>query len=171
MWLKNCWYVIAWDHEIPAEGFLARTVIGEPLLVFRASAGKYVALEDRCCHRHAPLSLGRREGDCIAETEDDVKRTGLPTILLGHVGDGNFHLGINFNPDSPDEVERAYGLNRRVAQRAIGMGGTCTGEHGIGLGKIEFMEAEHGAGTIAAMRAVKAALDPHNLLNPGKVLP
>ena len=112
-----------------------------------------------------------RLADCIAETEDDVKRTGLPTILLGHVGDGNFHLGINFDPESPDEVERANGLNRRVAQRAIGMGGTCTGEHGIGLGKIEFMEAEHGTGTIAAMRAVKAALDPHNLLNPGKVLP
>ena len=65
MWLKNCWYVIAWDHEIPAEGFLARTVIGEPLLVYRTSGGEYVVLEDRCCHRHAPLSLGRREGDCI----------------------------------------------------------------------------------------------------------
>jgi vanillate O-demethylase monooxygenase subunit len=65
MWLRNCWYVIAWDHEIPADGFLARKVLGEPLLVYRTGAGTLAVLEDRCCHRHAPLSKGRREGDCI----------------------------------------------------------------------------------------------------------
>lgn len=73
MWLKNCWYVIAWEHEIPTDGFLARTVLGEPLLVFRTSGadstgkpgGQLTALEDRCCHRQAPLSKGRREGDAI----------------------------------------------------------------------------------------------------------
>ena len=65
MWLRNCWYVIAWDHEIPTDGFLARKVLGEPILVYRTRAGALVALEDRCCHRHAPLSKGRREGDCI----------------------------------------------------------------------------------------------------------
>ncbi len=65
MWLKNCWYVIAWEHEIPADGFLARTVLGEPLLVYRTSNGALTVLEDRCCHRQAPLSKGRREGDAI----------------------------------------------------------------------------------------------------------
>lgn len=65
MWIRNAWYVIAWEHELPERGFLARTALGEPLLLFRASSGEYVALEDRCCHRQAPLSLGRREGDCI----------------------------------------------------------------------------------------------------------
>jgi len=65
MWLRNCWYVIAWEHEIPADGFVARTVLGEPLLVYRTAAGRLAVLEDRCCHRQAPLSKGRREGDCI----------------------------------------------------------------------------------------------------------
>ena len=65
MWLRNCWYVIAWEHEIQADGFLARTVLGEPLLAYRTAAGNLAVLEDRCCHRHAPLSKGRREGDCI----------------------------------------------------------------------------------------------------------
>ena len=65
MWLRNCWYVIAWEHEIPADGFLARTVLGEPILVYRTAGGVLAALEDRCCHRAAPLSRGRREGDCI----------------------------------------------------------------------------------------------------------
>lgn len=65
MWIYNCWYVIGWEHEIADNGFLARTVLGEPLLAFRTAAGQYAVLEDRCCHRHAPLSKGRREGDCI----------------------------------------------------------------------------------------------------------
>jgi vanillate O-demethylase monooxygenase subunit len=65
MWVRDCWYVIAWEHEIPADGFLSRTVLGEPILVYRTTAGDTVALEDRCCHRVAPLSRGRREGDCV----------------------------------------------------------------------------------------------------------
>ena len=65
MWVNNCWYVIAWEHEIPADGFLARTVLGEPLLAYRTTAAQLTVLEDRCCHRHAPLSKGRREGDCV----------------------------------------------------------------------------------------------------------
>ncbi len=111
-----------------------------------------------------------RLADCIEATEADVTACGLPTILLGHVGDGNFHLGINFDPSSPDEVARAHALSDKVAARAIALGGTCTGEHGIGLGKLGFMQDEHGA-ALQVMRSLKAALDPHNLLNPGKVLP
>lgn len=65
MWVRDCWYVIAWEHEIPGDGFLARTVLGEPILVYRTAEGATVALEDRCCHRAAPLSRGRREGDCV----------------------------------------------------------------------------------------------------------
>ena len=114
-----------------------------------------------------PLS---RLAQCIAAAEADIERAGLPTVLLGHVGDGNFHLGINFDPSSADECARAEALYRNVALRAIEAGGTSTGEHGIGYSKKEFLLAEHGE-AVATMRAIKRALDPHNLMNPGKLLP
>jgi D-lactate dehydrogenase (cytochrome) len=112
-----------------------------------------------------------RLADCIDATERDVAACGLPVILLGHVGDGNFHLGINVDPAVPDELHRAEALNERLVERAIAMGGTSTGEHGIGLGKRAFLEAEHGASAVRVMRTLKAALDPLDLMNPGKLLP
>jgi D-lactate dehydrogenase (cytochrome) len=111
-----------------------------------------------------------RLADCIAETEEEVKASRLPIILLGHVGDGNFHLGINVDPASHEEMEEAEAINERLTERAIAMGGTSTGEHGIALGKQAFLEMEHGVAAVTAMRAVKRALDPRNLMNPGKVL-
>jgi D-lactate dehydrogenase (cytochrome) len=106
---------------------------------------------------------------CIAQTEAEVRQASFPIMLVGHVGDGNFHLGMNIDPDDAAEVALADAINRRMVERALAMGGTCTGEHGIGLGKLDFMEQEH-ASDIALMRALKRTLDPHNLLNPGKLL-
>lgn len=107
--------------------------------------------------------------DCILETQADIAASGLPAPLAGHVGDGNFHLGIVFDPENADERARADELAERVAMRAIRMGGTCTGEHGIGLHRIHQLEAEHPEG-VAVMQAIKTALDPKGLMNPGKML-
>jgi D-lactate dehydrogenase (cytochrome) len=107
---------------------------------------------------------------CIAETKADLDETGLTAPIVGHVGDGNFHLAILVDPGDADELQRAKDLNDRLVRRAIAYEGTCTGEHGVGYGKIPFLELEHGPATLAMMRAVKTALDPHGRLNPGKVL-
>jgi D-lactate dehydrogenase (cytochrome) len=106
---------------------------------------------------------------CIEETREDVARSGLVAPLCGHVGDGNFHLGILFDPNSADERARAEALAERVAMRAIRLGGTCTGEHGIGMHRLHQLEAEHPEG-VALMRAIKQALDPRGVMNPGKML-
>jgi D-lactate dehydrogenase (cytochrome) len=111
-----------------------------------------------------------RLAECIAETARDIETASMPIPLLGHVGDGNFHLLILADPNSETELAEAEALNLRLVHRAIAMDGTCTGEHGIGCGKLEFMREEHG-GAIDVMRDIKRALDPHNLLNPGKVIP
>ncbi len=110
-----------------------------------------------------------RLADCIAETQRDLADTGMLAPIVGHVGDGNFHLVYVLDPDDPEEVKTAEALHERMVLRALAMGGTCTGEHGIGYGKLRFMEAEHGE-AVGAMRAIKRALDPHNLMNPGKVV-
>ena len=106
---------------------------------------------------------------CILETEADAAETGLLAPLVGHVGDGNFHLGILFDPANPEEVRRAEALATRTGERAIRLGGTCTGEHGIGLHKRDLLDLEHGAG-VALMRTIKRALDPLGIMNPGKML-
>ena len=112
-----------------------------------------------------------RLAECIAETQADIAQVSIPIALFGHVGDGNFHLVVLVDTDNPKEMEEAAWISRRVVERAIAMEGTCTGEHGIGLGKKKYLVAEHGEVAVDVMRAVKAALDPCGLLNPGKVLP
>ncbi len=112
-----------------------------------------------------------RLAECIAETQADIAQVSIPIALFGHVGDGNFHLVVLVDTDNPKEMEEAAWISRRVVERAIAMEGTCTGEHGIGLGKRKYLPLEHGEVAVDVMRAVKAALDPHNLLNPGKILP
>jgi D-lactate dehydrogenase (cytochrome) len=107
---------------------------------------------------------------CIAETEADIASTGLAAPIVGHVGDGNFHLGIMYDPDDPAEISLAEGLARRVGERAIRMGGTCTGEHGIGAHKQGLLALEHGD-ALPLMRIVKQAIDPFGIMNPGKMLP
>jgi D-lactate dehydrogenase (cytochrome) len=112
-----------------------------------------------------------RLAECIAATMADIAASGLTAPLVGHVGDGNFHLLVLADPDDAVAVERARALSNRLVERAIDMEGTCTGEHGIGLGKRKYMPLEHGEAALAVMRSIKNALDPDNLLNPGKVLP
>jgi D-lactate dehydrogenase (cytochrome) len=111
-----------------------------------------------------------RLAECLLDTKRDIGETGLLAPIVGHVGDGNFHVAILLDPDDPAEVERAVAFNERLVKRAIALGGTCTGEHGVGLGKSKYLELEHGPEALALMRSIKAALDPDGLFNPGKIL-
>ena len=111
-----------------------------------------------------------RLADCINQTLEDLSQTNLLAPLVGHVGDGNFHLQYLIDPDNQDELSEARWVNGRMIERAIEMGGTCTGEHGVGHGKIKYLEAEHGASSLAVMASIKRALDPENIMNPGKIL-
>ncbi len=110
-----------------------------------------------------------RLAECLLETRKDVDSEGLLAPIVGHVGDGNFHLVIVVDPDDEDEMARATAVNERMIERALALGGTCTGEHGIGYGKLRYLEAEHGE-AVDIMRQVKRALDPRNIMNPGKVV-
>lgn len=112
-----------------------------------------------------------RLAECIHATNADIGQVTIPIALFGHVGDGNFHLVVLVDPDDPEDMRQAEWINQRVVERAIAMEGTCTGEHGVGIGKSRFLVREHGAGAVAVMRALKHALDPQATLNPGKVLP
>jgi D-lactate dehydrogenase (cytochrome) len=107
--------------------------------------------------------------ECILETRKDIDASGLCAPIVGHVGDGNFHIVFVVDPDNADEMKRAEAVNERMVMRAIALDGTCTGEHGVGYGKIDFLTAEHGE-ALVAMRAVKQALDPQNIMNPGKIV-
>jgi D-lactate dehydrogenase (cytochrome) len=110
-----------------------------------------------------------RLAECITETQKDLAASFLPAPIVGHAGDGNFHVCFVLNPSDPREMAEAERLNERVVHRALSLEGTCTGEHGIGCGKIDFLIAEHGD-AINVMRAIKKAIDPDNIMNPGKIL-
>jgi len=110
-----------------------------------------------------------RLAECIAETRADLAASTLVAPIVGHVGDGNFHVDFILDPEDPDELAEARRLNDRLVARALSMDGTCTGEHGVGLGKMGYLEAEHGE-ALDVMRDLKRALDPDNLMNPGKMV-
>ena len=107
--------------------------------------------------------------DCLLDSVAEADATGLPYFLVGHVGDGNFHFGCLIDPNSAEERNTAEALNYSLVQRALQLEGTCTGEHGIGLHKQDFLIAETGTGAVGMMRTIKHALDPHNIMNPGKI--
>ncbi|MDA8455696.1 FAD-binding protein [Acidovorax sp. GBBC 3334] len=110
-----------------------------------------------------------RLADCLLDSVVEADASGIPYFLVGHVGDGNFHFGYLIDPDSAEERRVAEQLNHQLVARALSMGGTCTGEHGVGIHKMGFLLDEAGAGAVDMMRAVKLALDPKNILNPGKI--
>jgi len=111
-----------------------------------------------------------RLADCVTQTIEDAERIGIVAPIVGHVGDGNFHSGPQFDPGDPEDVAKAKTFVERLVRRALDMGGTCTGEHGVGQAKIKYMREEHSPETLNVMRAIKRALDPQNIMNPGKVL-
>ncbi len=110
-----------------------------------------------------------RLADCVTETYADIEELKLIAPVVGHVGDGNFHVMPLIDMKNPSEIQSVELFNERLVARALAMGGTCTGEHGVGSGKIKFMRREHGAG-VDVMKAIKKALDPDNILNPGKIV-
>ncbi len=110
-----------------------------------------------------------RLADCLLDSLAEAQASGLPYFLVGHVGDGNFHFGYLIDPSSAEQRQLAEKLNQQLVARALRLGGTCSGEHGVGLHKMDFLLSEAGAGAIQMMRAIKHALDPNNILNPGKI--
>jgi len=111
-----------------------------------------------------------RLAECVTATQRDIAESRLIAPIMGHVGDGNFHLTMTFDMADAEEVARAKALHERLVARALAMDGTCTGEHGVGQGKMGYLEAEHGRPALDAMRAIKRALDPDGIMNPGKIV-
>ena len=114
-----------------------------------------------------PLS---RLADCIEATKQDIEATGLVAPIVGHVGDGNFHVLPLMDENDPEDVARVTAFMGRIVERALAMGGTCTGEHGVGQGKMKYLKAEHGGPALALMAALKQAVDPAGIMNPGKII-
>ncbi|MBV9335266.1 MAG: FAD-binding protein [Solirubrobacterales bacterium] len=108
--------------------------------------------------------------DCVTAAQADIAEHHLTAPIVGHVGDGNFHVCVLVDPSDADDIARAEAFHGRLVERALAQGGTCTGEHGVGYGKARFLAAEHGPAGVEMMRAVKQALDPHGIFNPGKIL-
>jgi D-lactate dehydrogenase (cytochrome) len=124
--------------------------------------GAKVVATDVC----VPIS---RLAECVGETAADIERERLVGPIVGHVGDGNFHVTMLVDLEDADEVLRAEAFVGRLNLRAIAMDGTCTGEHGVGQGKMKYLAAEHGKG-LDVMRTIKRAIDPGNIMNPGKIV-
>lgn len=110
-----------------------------------------------------------RLADCLLDSVKEADASGIPYFLVGHVGDGNFHFGYLLDPNDPKERQVSEELNHKLVARALRLGGTCTGEHGVGLHKMGFLVDEAGAGAVDMMRTIKRALDPKNIMNPGKI--
>ncbi|HSJ94240.1 MAG TPA: FAD-linked oxidase C-terminal domain-containing protein [Gaiellaceae bacterium] len=140
----------------------ARHQAYEASLALRPGSKGYIT--DVC----VPISV---LAECVTETRAEIDAAGLVAPIVGHVGDGNFHVCFLVDPDDPDELTLVRGLAERLAERAIALGGTCTGEHGVGYGKSGLLPLEHGEEGVELMRRVKAAFDPDGIMNPGKVLP
>jgi D-lactate dehydrogenase (cytochrome) len=128
-----------------------------------ASKPGWKALTTDVC---VPIS---RLAEALVGAKREAEELGHPTCIVGHVGDGNFHQMVLYDPNDPQGLERAWDMDRRIVERGLSLGGTCSGEHGIGLGKREFLEQEHGAEALAVMRGLKQSLDPKGILNPGKM--
>jgi len=124
--------------------------------------GTRVYVTDIC----VPIS---RLAEAVEETREDIAAMPFPGTILGHVGDGNFHAELMFDDTNADEVKAVKGFGDRIIERALRLDGTCTGEHGIGLGKMDFMAQEHGDAW-GLMGEIKRALDPQNIMNPGKMV-
>jgi len=122
----------------------------------------------RCISTDTCVPISRL-ADCLLDSVAEADASGIPYFLVGHVGDGNFHFGSLIDPNSAEERATAEALNHKLVSRALSLEGTCTGEHGIGLHKIDFLVNEAGTGAVEMMRTLKRALDPHNIMNPGKI--
>ncbi|WP_448676020.1 FAD-binding oxidoreductase [Delftia acidovorans] len=122
----------------------------------------------RCITTDACVPISRL-ADALLDSVREADDSGIPYFLVGHVGDGNFHFGYLIDPDNEDERSRAEQLNHQLVSRSIALGGTCTGEHGVGIHKMDFLRDEAGDGAVQMMRSIKQALDPKNILNPGKI--
>ncbi len=159
--------------EFGGEGFVWATTPEERTKLWTARHHAYFAALQtkpgcRCVTTDTCVPISRL-ADCINESVAEVEPSGLPYFIVGHVGDGNFHLGYLVDPAIPQERETAERLNRQLVERALRMDGTCTGEHGIGLHKMDFLISEAGASAVSMMRKLKLALDPKNIMNPGKI--
>ena len=159
--------------EFGAEGFAWATDAEERNRLWKARHDAYWAglalkpgwraLTTDVC---VPIS---RLAEALVGAKEEAEALGHTTCIVGHVGDGNFHQMVLFDPDDPEALERAWEMDRRIVARGLALGGTCSGEHGVGLGKREFLEQEHGAEALAVMRGIKHSLDPKGILNPGKM--
>jgi D-lactate dehydrogenase (cytochrome) len=133
------------------------------LSCFTLRPGSQMIPTDVC----VPIS---RLAECVTETQRDIAASGLVAPIVGHVGDGNFHLTLLIDTSDPEEVNTAKRFSERLVERSLAMDGTCTGEHGVGQGKMKYLLAEHGEPALAAMCAIKRAFDPKGIMNPGKIV-